>query len=114
MSLSDSFVGGIIGAVVGFVGAIVAQEYSVRRDKTEMTKQRVYGPLYDEISDSMVALQKDDSPSNEEWTWIIRQEHFGYLIEPPELYANLKTFTKLPFEICADRSKIARDIFSGK
>jgi len=95
LALEDSLIGLIgvfIGWLLGLGSSVYFQERSIKRQRHETTKERVYSPLYDEIEESLDRLKEGQSATMSQWIRITTQDHLGYLIEPPELYDKLRNF----------------------
>ncbi len=67
MSLVETLVGVAAGAVLGLASSVVAQSRLLKTQRSEMVKERVYSPLYDEPSTATEELARNDRPSADEW-----------------------------------------------
>src|SRR2546426_3081118 len=95
LALEDSLIGLIgvfIGWLLGLGSSVYFQGRSIKRQRHETTKERVYSPLYDEIEESLDRLKESGSIVFSQWIRVTSQDHLGYLIEPPELYERLRKF----------------------
>ncbi len=81
MSLVETLVGVAAGSVLGFAFSVMAQDFVLRRQKTETVNERVYSPLYDEITEAVEQLKHYDSPSSPEWDRVSKKDHLTYLID---------------------------------
>jgi hypothetical protein len=92
VSLVETIVGVAAGSVLGLASSLVAQNYLLKRQKSEDTKERVYSPLYDEITAALEQLEEHDSPQTPEWDRISKQEHLTYRISDAALQNDLRRF----------------------
>ncbi len=92
MALEDSLIGVLVGWLLGLASSVYFQDRSIKQQRHETTKERVYSPLYDEIEESLDRLKESGSIVFSQWIRITSQDHLGYLIEPPELYERLRKF----------------------
>ncbi len=106
MTLEETLVGVVIGSVLAYGSSIAAQNYLLKRQQSEDTKQRVYSPLYDEIMEAMGFLaQGDDLVSTKEWHRISKEEHLVYRIDDIKLQADLRKF--YGFTLAKVREKVS-------
>ena len=92
MALEDSLIGVLVGWLLGLASSVYFQDRSIKQQRHETTKERVYSPLYDETEESLDRLKENGSIVFSQWIRITSQDHLGYLIEPPELYERLRKF----------------------
>jgi hypothetical protein len=93
MALEDAVVGSLVGVVGGFLLGLYAQNWNIKRNRHESTKERVYSPLFDEIEGILKGLKKNDPEwYPHQWSKITVEQHLSYLIEPPKLYESLRKF----------------------
>jgi hypothetical protein len=90
LALEDSVIGVLVGWLLGLASSIYFQDRSIKQQRHETTKERVYSPLYDEIEETLDRLKENQSIVYSQWIRITSQDHLGYLIEPPELYDKLR------------------------
>ncbi len=81
MSLVETLVGVAAGSVLGFAFSVMAQDFVLRRQRTETVNERVYSPLYDEITEAVEQLKHYDGLSTQEWDRVSKKDHLTYLID---------------------------------
>jgi len=80
-----------LGSALGLISSLGAQSFLLRRQQSEETKERVYGPLYDEITSWLEQLEMHDSSQTQEWDRISKQEHLTYRINDARLQNDLSS-----------------------
>jgi uncharacterized membrane protein YjjB (DUF3815 family) len=91
MSLVETLVGVAVGSFLGFGFSLVVQNRILNLQKLEMLKQRVYSPLYDEVTEAIQRTVKGARPPTDEWDRVFKTEHLSYLIDE-ETLQHLKGF----------------------
>jgi len=93
LSIEETLVAVALGSALTLGSSILAQDLLLKRQKAENTKERVYSPLYDEVSDGIDQLEQGDCPaSSQEWDRISSHEHLTYLVSDRNLQSDLRKY----------------------
>jgi hypothetical protein len=93
MALEEAVIGSLVGVVGGFLLGFFSQNWNIKRNRHEMTKERVHSPLFDEVEEILEQLKQNDVPwTTNQWFKITREQHLSYLVEPAELDKRVRKF----------------------
>ena len=82
----------IFTGLLGIFASLLAQEHIFKRNIRKERAEKLYSPLYDEIS-SILKTIKDFSVSFPDYEWRkIKESHIGYLIHKKEIEKKLEEF----------------------
>src|SRR2546427_6936028 len=112
MSLVETLTGTIVGIVGGsFLGygfSILGQNRSQRLQRTEMARERIYSPLYDEIGEMTQDISSREWWPTDEWKRVSEGEHLSYLIDL-ELLQSLRRFYGQSLESLTKKANACTD-----
>ncbi len=112
--LANQLLGVLLGALVGGLGAWFIQRRSLMFEHRKDLIERIYAPLFDELTDGRKNLLDSLKPmEHTEWDRI-QNEHLSHWIEPPKLKELLtEIYGKLAGQLVSSTSDAQNAVTTG-